>query len=178
MIFSRALLVLLRIDGRGGGGEVFAWGFLLPAPPSVQRQLPSIIRPDRSTAAASASSLSRGMPPESHRIQSICTPMSVKATRRLSLSSSSSGGFGNSAATSSQKKKARPSSSLSKYKPWIRRYMHNPKHLCSVFRVAYVCYSYSSPWWYGSDPKGLIKSIGVLGLIYTLGSNGKHYLLG
>ena len=74
-------------------------------------------------------------------------PVLVEAARRpSSLSSSSLEGFGKSVLTSSKKKKARPSLSLSNlYKLWIGRYMHNPKHLHSGLRVAYVCYSDSSP---------------------------------
>ena len=43
--------------------------------------------------------------------------------------------------------------------------------------VAYLCYSHSTPWWYLSDPNGLINSIGVLGLIETLGSDGENHFL-
>ena len=43
--------------------------------------------------------------------------------------------------------------------------------------VAYICYSHFFPWWHLLDPKGLINSIVVLGLIGTLDSGGEHHLL-
>ena len=109
------------------------------------------IRPHRSTAAKSASLSSRGPPTGCHRIQSIWNPVSVEAARRLPLSSSSSssGGSGKGSSTSYKKKKACPSlSSPKSYKPWIGRYMHNPKHLHSGLCVAYIYYPHSSPWWH------------------------------
>ena len=170
------LLVLLRTNG-GGGGRGFACTFLLPVLPAMQRRLPSIIRPHWSTASASLLSPSWGPPPGLHHIRSICMPVSIEAAS-MPLSLLSPGCFRKGVSTSLNKKKPRTSLSSSKsYKSWIGRYMHNPKHLCSGFRVAYVCYSHSSPWWYWSDHKVLINSIGVLGLIGALGSDGEHHLL-
>ena len=104
MIFAHVLLAILRINGDGEGG--FVCGFLPPIPPAAQRLLSSNIRPRQSTAAISESSPSWGMPPGSYHILSICTPLSVKAARRLL---SLSGCLKKGVSTLSIKKKALPS---------------------------------------------------------------------
>ena len=49
-------------------------------------------------------------------------------------------------------------------------------NLCHLWSSSFS-YSHSSPWWYWSEPKGLINYMGWLGLIETLGSDGEHNLL-